>query len=92
MKNNSFQHNFGTVNGEKFTDTILKVEMSIENKENKIFEFRQFLGNVGPIPYLGKFGQRHINVHNLRMVWCFILIFSSKQEHIMGNTIMDIKA
>tara|TARA_Y100000310_G_C20143847_1_gene561492 strand:- start:217 stop:414 length:198 start_codon:yes stop_codon:yes gene_type:complete len=65
LRNNSFQHNFGTVNDEKFTDTISKVEMSIENEEIKIFEFRQFLGNVRPIPYLGKFGQRHINVHNL---------------------------
>ena len=33
LKNNSFQHNFGTFNGEKLTDTILEAEMSIENKE-----------------------------------------------------------
>ena len=36
QKNNSFQHNFGTVIGEKLTGTILKSEMSVENKENKI--------------------------------------------------------
>ena len=31
LKNNSFQHNFETVNGEKLTDTILKAEISTEN-------------------------------------------------------------
>ena len=48
-----FQPNFGTVNGEKLNDTILKVEMSIENMENKIFVL---FGDVGPNTYLGKFG------------------------------------
>ena len=83
LKNNSYQHNFGTVNGEKLNDAILKSEMSIENKEKKIFEFQ---------PFLGMWDQICINVHNLGMVSCFILIFSSNQEHIMTNTIRDIKA
>ena len=92
MKKYSFQHNFGTVNGEKLTDTIngekltdtingekltdtingekltdniLKAEMSIENKENNIFEFQQFLGMWDQILIWANLGQRHINVHNL---------------------------
>ena len=44
IEDNSFQHNFATVNGEKLTDTVLKAEISIENKENKCFEFRQLWG------------------------------------------------
>ena len=44
LKNNSFQHNFGTVKGEKLTDTILEEEMFIENKQNRSFEFQQFWG------------------------------------------------
>ena len=58
LKNNSFQHNFGTINVEKFTDTILKAEMSIENKE----------GVWDQILIWENLDQRHINVHNSGMV------------------------
>ena len=60
LKNNSFQDNFGAVNGENLTDSILKAQMSIENKENKIFESQEFLGMWDQILIWANLGRRHM--------------------------------